>query len=388
MRYVDEFRDPALAAPLVSEIAASVARVGRGADRPLKIMEVCGGHTHAIYRFGIEELVPPGVELVHGPGCPVCVLPAGCIDDAIAVARAPGVILATFGDVMRVPGSRESLLAARARGADVRVVYSPSDALKIAQDNPDKQIVFLAIGFETTAPSTALTLLEAERRGTPNFSIVCHHILVVPALTALLDAPGTELDGFIGPGHVSMVIGLAPYDVIAARYRKPLVVAGFEPLDVLQALAMVLRQIAEGRAAIENQYARVVSARGNPIAWRAVMEVFAPTADREWRGLGAIPRSGLALRGRFARFDALARFEVPGDRPGDHRACQCGEVLRGAIKPTQCKVFGAACTPETPLGACMVSSEGACAAYFQFARPGALHRSPRGAAPPSEGRDG
>ncbi|MGK4000584.1 hydrogenase formation protein HypD [Sorangium sp. So ce1024] len=380
MRYVDEFRDPALAAPIVRDIAALLARLDRREDRPLKIMEVCGGHTHAIFRFGIGEMIPPGVELVHGPGCPVCVLPTGCIDDAIAVAETPGVILATFGDVMRVPGSRKSLLDARAQGADVRVVYAPTDALQIAREAPDREVVFLAIGFETTAPSTALTLLEAEREGARNFSILCHHVTVVPALRALLDAPRAELDGFIGPGHVSVVIGLEPYGVIARHYRKPLVVAGFEPLDVLAALRMVVQQIAEGRAAVENQYRRLVAPQGNLVARGAMMEVFAEAADREWRGLGTIPRSGLVLRGRFARFDALGRFAVPGARVGDHKACQCGEVLKGALKPWECKAFGAACTPETPIGACMVSSEGACAAYFNYGRRTAARRpQPTGA---------
>lgn len=368
MKYVDEFRDPRLAAPLVRDLAALLARAGRTADNPLKIMEVCGGHTHAIFRFGIEEMVPPGVELVHGPGCPVCVLPTGCIDDAIALAETPGVLLTTYGDVMRVPGSKRSLLETKARGADVRIVYSPSDALAIARENPSKQVVFLAIGFETTAPPTALTMLEAERDRLENFSILCHHITVVPALRALLDAPRIELDGFIGPGHVSVIIGLSPYDVIANHYKKPLVVAGFEPLDILQALHMVVKQITDGRAEIENQYARLVSPRGNPVAWGAVMEVFEETADREWRGLGVIPRSGLALRERFARFDALRRFQVPGERVADHAACQCGEVLQGVIKPWECKVFGTACTPATPIGACMVSGEGACAAYFNHGR--------------------
>jgi hydrogenase expression/formation protein HypD len=376
MKYVDEFRDPSLAAPVVRDIAALLARMDRTKDRPLKIMEVCGGHTHAIFRFGIEEMIPPGVELVHGPGCPVCVLPTGCIDDAIALAETPGVILTTFGDVMRVPGSKSSLLEAKARGADVRIVYAPTDALEIARENPDRPVVFLAIGFETTSPSTAFTILEAERGNVANFSIICHHITVVPALRALLDAPRIELDGFIGPGHVSMVIGLSPFDVIAEEYKKPLVVAGFEPLDVLQALLMVVKQIDEGRAAIENQYQRVVGNRGNEVAWGAVMEVFTPTADREWRGLGDIPRSGLALRERYARFDALQRFSVPGKRVEDHKACQCGEVLQGVIKPWECKVFGTACTPETPIGACMVSGEGACAAYFNYGRLTTARRLP------------
>ena len=368
MKFVDEFRDPALAGPIVRDIGEMLARAGRSAEKPLKIMEVCGGHTHAIFRFGLEEMVPPGVELVHGPGCPVCVLPTGCIDDAIALAETPEVVFATYGDVMRVPGSKKSLLTAKAQGADIRVVYSPMDALALAQELPEKQVVFLAIGFETTAPPTALTLLAAERAEVRNFSILCHHITVVPALRALLDSPRMVLDGFIGPGHVSVVIGKEPYEVIASEYKKPLVIAGFEPLDVLSALRMVVKQIVEGRAEVENQYARLVNPKGNTVAWGAVMEVFQPTADREWRGLGTIPKSGLALRPRFERFDALGRFSVPGRRAPDHRACQCGEVLQGVIKPWECKVFGTACTPETPIGACMVSGEGACAAYFNYGR--------------------
>jgi hydrogenase expression/formation protein HypD len=376
MKLVDEFRDPQLAAPILRDLAALVAQIGRPKERPIKVMEVCGGHTHAIFRFGIGEMLPEGIELVHGPGCPVCVLPTGCIDDAIAVAETKGTILTTFGDVMRVPGSKRSLLEARAKGADVRVVYAPTDALAIARQNPDREVVFLAIGFETTAPSTAFTLLQAEREMVPNFSILNHHITVVPPLRALLDSPRIELDGFIGPGHVSMVIGLEPYEILATQYKKPLVVAGFEPLDALSALHMVVKQIAAGRAAIENQYRRVVNPRGNPVAWGAVMEVFTPTADREWRGLGMIPQSGLGLRERFARFDAKSRLSVPGARVGDHKACQCGEVLQGVIKPWQCKVFGTACTPETPIGACMVSGEGACAAYFNYGRLTTARRLP------------
>ncbi len=368
MKFVDEFRDPALAQPLVSELKARLQRMGRTAENPLKIMEVCGGHTHTIFRFGVEQMLPPGLELIHGPGCPVCVLPTGCIDDAIAVSETPGVILATFGDVVRVPGGKRSLLQAKASGADVRIVYAPTDALTLARNNPDKQVVFLAIGFETTSPSTALTLLEAARDGVQNFSIICHHITVVPPIRALLDAPRTVIDGFIGPGHVSMVIGLEPYRVIAEQYGKPVVVAGFEPLDVLQALVMLVTQLEEGRSVVDNQYRRIVGDGGNRVAWGAVQQVFTDTADREWRGLGMIPASGLALRPEYARFDALQRFTVPGLAVADHKACQCGEVLQGVLKPWECKVFGTACTPETPIGACMVSGEGTCAAYFNYGR--------------------
>lgn len=376
MKLVDEFRDPSLAAPIVREIKALLDGMGRGAESPLKVMEVCGGHTHAIFKFGLEEMLPPGIELVHGPGCPVCVLPTGCIDDAIALAERSRVILATFGDVVRVPGSAKSLLQARAEGADVRVVYAPTDALQIAIENPEREVVFLAIGFETTSPSTALTLLAAERAGVRNFTILCHHIVVVPAILALLDAPRMQLDAFLGPGHVSMVIGLAPYDVIARDRHKPFVVAGFEPLDVLLALRLVVAQLAEGRSEVENQYARVVRPEGNPVAWGAVQKVFSVTADREWRGLGIIPRSGLALRPEYGQFDALRRFEVPGERVADPAVCQCGEVLQGVLKPWECKVFGTACTPETPIGACMVSGEGACAAYFNFGRLTTARRLP------------
>jgi hydrogenase expression/formation protein HypD len=362
MKYVDEYRDPALA----QRIAAEIAQLNGG--RPLKLMEVCGGHTHTIYKHGIEEILPPTIDLVHGPGCPVCVLPMGRIDDAIAIAEQENVIFATFGDMMRVPGSRGSLLEAKARGADVRFVYSPLDALKLARQHPQRQVVFFAIGFETTTPSTAVTLLRARAEGVKNFSVFCNHVLVIPAITAILDSPDLRLDGFIGPGHVSMVIGLRPYEFIARERGKPVVISGFEPLDILQSVAMLVRQISAGRAEVENQYTRVVPPEGNLRALEAMAQTMELRPTFEWRGLGSIPDSALKLRAEFAEWDAEQRFSVPGVRVADPTACQCGEVLKGALKPWECKVFGTACTPETPIGTCMVSSEGACAAYFNYGR--------------------
>ena len=368
MKYVDEFQDPAAAKALLERIALLAAQVSAGRSKPLQLMEVCGGHTHTIFRYGIEALLPESIELVHGPGCPVCVLPMGRVDDCVALAERPEVIFATFGDAMRVPGSKKSLLQAKADGADVRMVYSPLDALKLAAENPQREVVFFALGFETTMPSTAFTVLDAQTRGVRNFSVFCNHITIVPTIKAVLDSPEVQLDGFLGPGHVSMVIGTAPYDFIARHYRKPLVVAGFEPLDVLQSVWMLLRQLAEGRCEIENQYARAVGAAGNAGALEAVAKVFELREFFEWRGLGSIDHSGVRLNAAFAAYDAERRFEVPNLRIADPKACQCGEVLKGAIKPWQCKVFGGACTPETPLGALMVSSEGACAAQYTHAR--------------------
>jgi hydrogenase expression/formation protein HypD len=292
----------------------------------------------------------------------------GRVDDAISLANQPNVIFTTFGDAMRVPGSSRSLLEAKAAGADVRMVYSPLDALKLARKNPERQIVFLALGFETTAPSTAMTVLHAEKEGIENFSIFCNHIMIVPALKALLDSPELKLDGFIGPGHVSTVIGTRPYEFVAGDYRKPMVVAGFEPLDILQAIYKVVKQCVEGRAEIENQYRRVVTRDGNSRSLQVLSEVFELRDYFEWRGLGSIPRSGMKLKSKYARFDAERRFNVAGLRIADPKACQCGEILKGVKKPWECKVFGTACTPETPIGSCMVSSEGACAAYYNFGR--------------------
>jgi hydrogenase expression/formation protein HypD len=365
MRFVDEYRDPVAAGRLLGVIEDLTG------DDHFKFMEVCGGHTHTIYRHGIEHVLPDGVELVHGPGCPVCVIPMGRIDDAIAVAETPGLIFTSFGDMMRVPGGNGTLLEAKARGADVRMVYSPLDALRIAVENPERKVVFFAIGFETTAPSTALTLLRARDDGITNFSVFCNHVTIVPPIKAILESPDLRLDGFLGPGHVSTVVGNRPYRFVVDTYGKPLVTAGFEPLDILQAVAMLLAQIRQGRCEIENQYTRVVRDEGNPRALAVLAEVFELRPYFEWRGLGFIAQSALKLRAEFAPWDAELHHEVPGVRVADPKACQCGEVLKGVIKPWECKVFGTACTPETPIGTCMVSSEGACAAYYNFGR---LHR--------------
>ena len=366
MKYVDEFRDREKAQVLIREITALVDTIERPGGRPINIMEVCGGHTHSIFRYGIEGMLPKAIELVHGPGCPVCVLPMGRVDDCVAIAEHPNVIFTTFGDAMRVPGSKKSLIQAKAEGADVRMVYSPMDALAIARANPEREVVFFGLGFETTMPSTALTVLQAERDGTANFSVFCNHITIVPTIKAILDSPDLQLDGFLGPGHVSMVIGTAPYEFIADYYKKPMVVAGFEPLDILHSIWMVLKQIKDGRAEIENQYARIVPDGGNAEAIEAVGRVYELREYFEWRGLGSIDHSGVKLRDAYARFDAELKFAIPNLKIADPKSCQCGEVLKGVIKPWQCKVFGTACTPERPLGALMVSSEGACAAYYQY----------------------
>ena len=362
MRFVDEFRDPASIKRLGDEI------VRLSAGRQFKFMEVCGGHTHSIYKHGLQDLLPENVELVHGPGCPVCVIPMGRIDDAMAIARNPGVIFATFGDMMRVPSSSGSLLDAKATGADVRFVYSPLDALKLARDNPDREVVFFAVGFETTAPSTAATLLRARDEALRNFSVFCNHVTIIPAIKAILDSPGMQLDGFIGPGHVSTIIGLSPFGFIPSMYGKPIVVSGFEPADILQSIVMILEQLERGVPMVENQYARVVRAEGN----RRALEILSATMELrphfEWRGLGFITQSALKVRAEFAAWDAEVRYAVPGLRVADPKACQCGEVLKGVIKPWQCRVFGTACTPETPIGSCMVSPEGACAAYYNYGR--------------------
>ena len=368
MKHVDEFRDPGKARALTAEIRRLVARIERAKQRPLQIMEVCGGHTHSIFRYGIQQMLPDAVEFVHGPGCPVCVLPMGRVDDCLSIAARPEVIFTTFGDAMRVPGSKTSLLQAQAEGADVRMVYSPLDALQLATAHPDREVVFFGLGFETTMPSTAMTVLQAKADGVRNFSLFCNHITIIPTIKAILDSPDMHLDGFIGPGHVAMVIGTRPFEFIAGHYGKPIAVAGFEPLDVLQALWMVLRQIAEGRSEVENQYGRVVGEEGNAAALAAIHEVFELREFFEWRGLGSIDHSGVRPREAFAEFDAERRFGVPGLNIADPKACQCGEVLKGVIKPQQCKVFGRACTPETPLGSLMVSSEGACAAHYRYAR--------------------
>ena len=366
MKYVDEFRDRVRAAGLIGEIGRLLARNPTARRRPLQIMEVCGGHTHSIFRYGIEGMLPDGIELIHGPGCPVCVLPMGIVDDCVAIAERPEVIFATFGEAMRVPGSRRSLLQAKAAGADVRMVYSPMDALALAEKNPGREIVFFAIGFETTMPSTALTILTAEARGIGNFSVFCNHITIVPTIKAVLDSPDMHLDGFLGPGHVAMVVGAAPFRFVAEFHKKPLVISGFEPLDILQSIWMVLKQLEEGRSEIENQYARIVPESGNRAALGALSRVYELRAFFEWRGLGSIDHSGVRIRERYAAFDAERKFAVANAKIADPKSCQCGEVLKGVIKPWQCKVFGTACTPERPLGALMVSSEGACAAYYQY----------------------
>jgi len=361
MKFVDEFRDDEL-------IGRARDEIDRLADpsRHYRIMEVCGGHTHAIYRFGLKDVLPPNIELIHGPGCPVCVLPMGRIDDGLSIAEQPEVIFAAFGDMMRVPGTKGSPLDHQARGMDVRIVYSPLDALKLARSNPDRHVMFFAIGFETTAPSTALTLMRARAEGVANFSVFCNHVTIVPAIRAILDSPDMRLDAFVGPGHVSTVIGCRPYEWIARDEGRPIVVSGFEPLDILQAIVMLLRQIAERRAEVENAYRRVVPWEGNRAALRAMADVFELRPYFEWRGLGFISQSALRIRDEYAPWDAERRFVVPSLRVTDPKAAQCGEVLKGVLKPAQCKLFGKECTPERPVGALMVSSEGSCAAYFNY----------------------
>ncbi|MBD2145133.1 hydrogenase formation protein HypD [Sphaerospermopsis sp. FACHB-1194] len=364
MKYVDEFRNPEKAQALQKEIE----KLSRQIDKHLKIMEVCGGHTHSIFKYGIEEILPHNIELIHGPGCPVCVMPKGRIDDAIALSQNPHIILTTFGDAMRVPGSKTSLLQAKAQGADIRMVYSPWDSLKIAKENPEKEIVFFGLGFETTAPSTAFTVLQAAAENITNFSLFSNHVLVIPALQALLENPDLQLDGFVGPGHVSMVIGTEPYEFIAQKYHKPIVVSGFEPLDIFQSIWMLLKQIVENRCEVENQYNRLVEKAGNKNALTAMNQVFTAREKFAWRGLGEIPNSGFQIREEYAQFDAEVKFAIPNLTVPDHKACKCGDILKGVLKPWECKVFGTACTPENPIGACMVSSEGACAAYYKYGR--------------------
>jgi hydrogenase expression/formation protein HypD len=363
MRFVDEFRDADKARALSAKITA-LCEPGR----EYKFMEVCGGHTHTIYKHGLEDYLPESVQLVHGPGCPVCVIPMGRIDDAIHIARQPGVLMTSFGDMMRVPGSGGNFFDSNAEGTNIRMVYSPLDSLKIARQNPDLRVVFMAIGFETTTPSTAMTLLRAAAEGLENFSVFGNHVTIIPAIKAILDSPDLRLDGFIGPGHVSTVIGCRPYEFIARDYGKPVVVAGFEPLDILQSIYMLMVQLSERRSEVENQYSRVVPWDGNQVALKAINEVMELRPFFEWRGLGFITHSAMRVREKYAAFDAERIFEVPGIRVADPKACQCGEVLKGVLKPWECKVFGTACTPETPIGTCMVSPEGACAAYYNFGR--------------------
>jgi hydrogenase expression/formation protein HypD len=370
MKYIDEFRDGALA----RKLAADVQREARPGCS-YSLMEFCGGHTHAIFRYGIQDLLPDNVRMIHGPGCPVCVLPIGRVDSAIRLARTPGVILCSYGDMLRVPGSdRVSLLKAKAGGADVRMIYSSADALRIAQENPDKQVVFFAIGFETTTPPTAVAILQAEKLGLANFSVFSNHVLTPSAIANILESPEVRklgllpLDGFIGPAHVSTVIGSRPYEYFAYEYQRPVVIAGFEPLDVMQAILMLVRQLNEGRAEVENEFSRAVTREGNLKALDMVAEVFELRRSFEWRGLGLVPYSGLRIKAKYAAFDAERRFDLPYNAVPDHKACECGAIIRGVKKPLDCKLFGTVCTPENPIGSCMVSSEGACAAYYTYGR--------------------
>ena len=370
MKYVDEYRDGDKARDIAAAIAAEVRP-----DRSYALMEFCGGHTHAISRYGIEDLLPSNVRMIHGPGCPVCVLPIGRIDDAIRLAKRPEVTLCTYADLMRVPASGGlSLMKAKAAGGDIRMVYSSLDAIRIAEANPERQVVFFAIGFETTTPPTAVALKAAEAKGLKNFSIHCNHVLTPVAMRAILDMPPTPdeppiaIEGFVGPSHVSTIIGMEPYEVFARDYRKPVVIAGFEPLDVMYAILMLVRQVNEQRAEVENQYIRAVRAGGNRVAIDLCDEVFELRDSFEWRGRGAVPRSALKLRDAFAFYDAEKRFAIETQPAEDNPACECGAILRGQKKPADCRLFGTVCTPETPTGACMVSSEGACAAHWTYGR--------------------
>jgi hydrogenase expression/formation protein HypD len=366
MKYVDEFRDPGKARMLIDEINGITEQLEITQQRPLQLMEFCGGHTHTIFRYGIEQILPKSIELIHGPGCPVCVLPMGRVDDCVTLAERPNVIFTTFGDAMRVPGSKKSLLQAKADGADIRMVYSPLDALNLARKHPAKEVIFFALGFETTMPSTALTVLQAEQDNIKNFSLFCNHITTVPTIKAILDSPDMKIDGFLAPGHVSMVVGARPFDFVAETYKKPIVVTGFEPLDILQSIWMLLKQLNEKRHDVENQYARIVPENGNEPAMEALTRVFELRDFFEWRGLGSIDHSGVKMRDAYAAYDAERKFTVPNLKIADPKSCQCGEVLKGVIRPWECKVFGTQCNPETPMGALMVSTEGACAAYYNF----------------------
>lgn len=370
MKYVDDFRDGEIARGLATAIAREVEP-----GRRYAFMEFCGGHTHAISRYGVTDLLPPAVRMIHGPGCPVCVLPIGRIDQAIQLALDEGVTVCSYGDTLRVPASEGlSMLRARARGADIRMIYSAADALALAQREPERQVVFFAIGFETTTPPTALVIRQAVKLGLKNFSVLCCHVLTPPAITAILDSPEVRdlgivpLDGFIGPAHVSTVIGTRPYAGFAAEYRKPVVIAGFEPLDVMQAIRMLVRQVNEGRAEVENEFTRAVTEEGNLKAQALMAEVLELRSEFEWRGLGVLPNSALKIRERFADFDAEARFGLRYRPVPDHKSCDCGAILRGVKVPLDCTLFGTVCTPETPMGSCMVSSEGACAAHYTYGR--------------------
>ncbi len=370
MKYVDEFRDGELARQLAAKIRAE-ART----DRTYSFMEFCGGHTHALSRYGVPALLPANVQMVHGPGCPVCVLPIGRIDQAIGLALQHGAIVCTYGDTMRVPASGQlSMQRAKARGADIRMVYSPADALKIARANPEREVVFFAIGFETTTPPTALVLKQAAAENLANFSVLCCHVLTPSAITHILESPEVKqwgtvpLDGFVGPAHVSILIGSAPYEGFARDYRKPVVIAGFEPLDVMQAILMLIRQVNDGRHEVENEFTRAVTREGNAAAQALVAEVFELRENFEWRGLGEVEFSALRIRAPYARWDAERRFELRYQPVPDHKQCDCGAILRGVKRPADCRLFATVCTPENPMGSCMVSSEGACAAHYSYGR--------------------
>ncbi len=360
MKFVDEYRDR----DRVRTLTEGLRRI---TTKPHTVMEICGGQTHAIVKFGIDELLPEGVSLVHGPGCPVCVTPVELIDKAIAIAQRPGVILCSFGDMLRVPGSHIDLLGAKASGADVRMVYSPLDAVKMAKKHPDKEVVFFAVGFETTAPANALAVVQAKREGLKNFSLLSSHVLVPPAMRAILASEVCAVQGFLAAGHVCTVMGFTEYEPIASEFHAPIVVTGFEPVDILHGIFLCVRQLEEGRAAVENEYVRSVTREGNLSAQAIIKEVFEVTA-RKWRGLGEIPASGLGLREDYAFYDADRRFELTGYTAEECKECIAGQILRGLKKPHECLAFGMRCTPEHPLGAPMVSSEGACAAYFRYKR--------------------
>ncbi|MBI3990448.1 MAG: hydrogenase formation protein HypD [candidate division NC10 bacterium] len=364
MRFIDEYRD----AKAVERFARAIARVTK---KPWTLMEVCGGQTHAIVKFGVDELLPKEVTLVHGPGCPVCVTPVELIDKAIEIASRPDVIFCSFGDMLRVPGTGRDLLAVKAKGGDIRVVYSPLDALKIAHENPTKQVVFFAVGFETTAPANAMAVYQAYQRGIQNFSLLVSHVLVPPAMEAILSSPGNRVQGFLAAGHVCTVMGYTEYEPIARKYRVPIVVTGFEPLDILQGVYLCIKQLEEGRAEVENQYTRSVRREGNRAAQRLIREVFR-VVPRKWRGVGEIPRSGLGLKEEYAGFDAERRFGVAGYTALEASECISGLILQGVKKPHECPAFGTRCTPEHPLGATMVSSEGACAAYYRYRKRSAV----------------
>jgi len=370
MKYADEYRDAALARRLAHKIAQAAR-----AERQYRLMEFCGGHTHAIARYGIIDLLPANVRMIHGPGCPVCVLPVGRIDNAIELAAQHPLTLCTYADTLRVPASkRSSLMQAKARGADIRMVYSVADALELAQKHPARETVFFAIGFETTTPATALAIRTAERLQLANFSVFCNHVLTPPAMSEILGSPqacGTgmvRLDGVVGPGHVSCVIGSRAYEPVAEKYRRPVVIAGFEPLDVMQAVLMLVRQVNENRHAVENEYARAVTRGGNAKAQELIAEVFELRQSFEWRGLGEIANSAYRIKPAYAHFDAERRYGIAYRQASDNKACECAAILRGAKHPRDCRVFATACTPESPLGACMVSSEGACAAHYSYGR--------------------